>query len=115
MSLSKPIRFPFKRGNKYNAKKTEYKGVMYDSKKEAAHAQRLEYQMMACDVVDVQRQVKFKVVIHGKHCFTYILDFRVQYQNGNVEYHDVKGFRNGMYKLKKKIVEAYFGITIKEI
>lgn len=104
---------PF-RGNKFRAIRTEYNGHMYDSKKEAAHAMSLDLRARAGEINVIERQVPLTVIINGHKCFKYVADFRVTYPDGRIEYQDVKGHRTGMYRLKKKVVEAYFGIVIVE-
>ena len=44
----------------------------------------------------------------------YLLDFEVQYPD-RVEYVDCKGMKTAIYSLKKKCVQAYYGIKIKEV
>ena len=43
--------------NKYGAKKTEYRGVVYDSKWEAQKAYELDMLQRAGKITDLQRQV----------------------------------------------------------
>lgn len=108
--------------NKYNAKRTEYNGVMYDSKKEAGFAKKLDLLMYAKDpkhkVYRVDRQVPFQITVNHQKIAKYILDFKVTYED-RVEYIDVKGMKSGaayqMFKLKKKLVEALYDIEIIEV
>lgn len=104
--------------SKYNNVKTEYNGVKYDSKKEAFYAQKLDILSRAVyqdkRVIKYERQVPFQIEIAGKKICKYLLDFLVTYID-RVEYVDVKGMRTPIYKLKKKLVEAQFGILIKEV
>lgn len=109
--------------NKFNAKRTEYNGEMYDSEKEAGYAQHLQYLKHMHDVdkrvTKIERQVPFHIKIKNHHCFTYILDFRVTYGDLHVEYVDVKGLTKGavydLFRVKKACVQAEYGIEIKEI
>jgi len=107
--------------NKYKAKKTDYRGHTYDSKKEAEYARGLDLAMKVQAEgapLSWERQVKKNVRINDKHICYYILDFEVTYSD-RVEYIDVKGYKKGcaysMFRLKKKLVEAYHGIEIKEV
>lgn len=104
--------------SKYGNKRTEYKGVLYDSKREADHARLLDTLRSAVNpkdrVVEWRRQIPFAASINGKKCFTYIADFFVRYADGREEVIDVKGMRTDVYKLKKKVIEALYGITIIE-
>ena len=107
--------------NKYNARKTEYNGMLFDSKKEADYCRQLDLLKKATgkdQVVSYQRQIPFKCMVGGKTITTYKLDFLVQYAD-RTEYIDVKGCKKGcayqLFKLKKKLVEAIYGIRIDEV
>lgn len=104
--------------SKYHNIKTAYRGEMYDSKKEAEFAMLLDSLKRARDPSEkvwiVERQVPFEIVINNKKICKYIADFRVQYHDGHFEIIDVKGMKTAIYRLKKKLVEAQYGIEIKE-
>ncbi len=107
--------------NKYNAKKTEYNGEIYDSAKEAAYAAKMHIQKKASGpdkVLKIEKQVRYDVIVNDKKICFYKLDFKVTYKD-RIEYIDVKGLRRGcgyqMFRLKKKLVEALYGITITEV
>ncbi len=108
--------------NKFSAKKTEYDGIMYDSKSEAVFARHLDQCRLAKDpkerVVEVFPQVKFLFVLNGKNIFTYILDFKVAYADKTIKYFDVKGYKKGaaynVFRIKKKCIEAQYDIAIIE-
>jgi hypothetical protein len=105
--------------NKFNAKKTEYNGIIFDSKKEANYCATLDKLKNATSpadkVIDYERQVKFPVEVMGRKICTYKLDFKVTYGDLSVKYIDVKGMKTPVYNLKKKLVEAIYGITITEV
>ena len=104
---------------KYNAKRTEYNGVTYDSKKEAHRAFELDMLLRAGEVVKVERQPRFDIYIHEKFIAFYKADFKVFYPRGYFEIEDVKGYKKGsayaMFRIKKKLVDAIYGIDIKEV
>lgn len=89
------------------------------SKKEAGYAQELDYLKKARDpknrVVSFERQVPFQIVVNGIKICKYLADFKVHYADGRIEIVDVKGVRTQMYRLKKRLVEAQFGIIIREV
>lgn len=85
---------------------------MYDSKREAYRAQELDLLAQSGEITNLERQVKFPIEINGKKVFTYIADFTYTDKNGNKVVEDVKGVRTAVFNLKKKCVEAYYGITI---
>ncbi len=106
---------------KYGNKKTAYQGNTYDSKKESRYALQLDLKRHAVHdqdrVVDWKPQVPYPIVINGKQICSYIADFVVTYANGRVEVVDVKSAFTAklpVYRLKKKLVEAVYGITIIE-
>lgn len=98
-------------GNKYGAIKTEYNGQIYDSRAEAHRAQELDLWLKTGEITDLARQTKFPVIINGVRVFTYIADF-TYYHKGKQVVEDVKGVRTAMFNLKKKCVEAQYGIII---
>ena len=105
-----------KKGNKYKNIKTVVDGITFDSKKEAARYQELKLMERAGTILGLQLQPKFPIFINGKKVFEYRADF--QYYDSDettriVE--DVKGVKTDVYKLKKKCVEASYGIEITEV
>lgn len=107
------------RRSKYGNRRTEYDGVLYDSKAEAEFARTLDICRKASKesdrVVSWERQVAYVVEIKGKKIFTYKADFKVRYADGSEKVYDVKGVRTAVYRIKKKAVEAQFGIEIVEV
>lgn len=105
--------------SKYRNIQTEYNGIKYMSKKEADYAAQLDWQRKAKNpserVVDVEVQVPFQIILNGIKICKYLADFRVKYADGREEIVDVKGVRTDVYRLKKKLVEAQFGIKIIEV
>lgn len=106
------------RRSKYGNLKTEYNGYVYMSKKEANYAQELDFLMKAKNpkdrVVSFERQVPFQIIMNGVKIAKYLCDFKVLYADGHTEIIDVKGVRTNTYTLKKKLVEAQYGIKIIE-
>ena len=109
--------------NKFGAKKTEYDGIMYDSRKEAEFARTLHRCGLAKNAKDrvifVLPQFKFDFYVKDKKIFTYICDFKVQYADGSWKYFDVKGYKKGaaynIFIIKKKCIEAQENIVILEV
>ena len=95
-----------------------YKGKIYMSKLEMQYAKHLDLLHKATGkdrVVFVTEQLPFPCVVNGKKICSYILDFKVEYADGRVDYVDVKGVKTAIYNLKKKLVEALHLIKIKEV
>lgn len=109
--------------NKFNAVRCQFDGETYDSTKELKFHQQLKNQMRAVDktfkVTSIERQVRFDIAIAGKNIGFYKLDFKVTYADGKSRYFDIKGLKTGsayqLFKLKKKIVQAIYGIVIEEV
>lgn len=117
MTLKEYMNTPNKKSryNKYGAKKTEYNGVTFDSKAEAHRAYELDMLKRSGEVIDIEYQPVFEVVVEGKKICKYKADFKVTYSDGHIEIEDVKGVKTPVYKLKKKLVEAIYNIEIIEI
>ena len=111
-----------KRRGKYNvAPKAQriYKGVVYDSKLEKEYRGKLELLKMATTeknrVVSIEEQVPYPFVINDVKVCTYLLDFKVTFADGRVEFIDVKGVKTDVYRIKSKLLLAIYGIKIKEV
>lgn len=101
--------------NKYNAKKTLIGGITFDSKKEATRYGVLVLLKRSGQIKEIELQPRFDIKINGKFCGFYKADFRIEWANGDVTIEDVKGITTPVYNLKKKIIEAMYGIKITEI
>jgi len=100
--------------NKYHARKCQIDGYTFDSLAEGRYYQGLKIMLTNGDIQNLEIHPPFAYVDNGKFIFTYYADFRYT-ENGKVLIDDVKGVRTPVYKLKKKLIEARFGITIREI
>jgi hypothetical protein len=107
-----------KKKSKYRSEKTEYNGMMFDSKKEADFAKNLESRKHAHElnerVTRVEYQVAYPITAKNKVVSHYFADFRITYADLHQEVVDVKGMKTPVYKLKKKLVEALHDIKIIE-
>lgn len=109
--------------SKYNSKKTIIDGITFDSKKEGRRYIELKKKQEEGEIADLRLQVPFELVpsftieIDGKkrkrRNIRYIADF-VYYENGQKIVEDVKGRKTDIYKLKKKLFEYKYKVTIKE-
>lgn len=106
------------RSGKYNAKRTEYNGRIFDSKAEATMAEELDNLRSSHDpaqkVTLVEYQRKYRLEVNGELICTYVADFYVEYATGRTAVIDAKGVLTPVYKLKKKLMLACLGIEIKE-
>ncbi len=126
----------FSNGSKYNAKKVEYNGMTFDSKRELKRYKELELLQEAGEIKNLQRQVKYVLIpaqrepdIIGKRggvkkgktiekeC-TYVADF-VYEEDGDTVVEDVKGCKVGgaysVFTIKRKLMLYVYGIMIKEV
>ena len=99
---------------KYKAIRTEVDGIMFASKKEAMRYKELKFLRSEYRISDLILQPKFPVEVCGKKICTYVGVF-LYYENGEKIIEDVKGVKTPVYRLKKKLVEAIYNITIKEV
>lgn len=104
--------------SKYRNVRTEYNGRTFASKREAEHAATLDMLRLASDpakcVLTVEYQVPFKLSVNRVVVAKYVADFVVHFHDGHTEVHDAKGFRTDVYKLKKKMFEAEYGMKLLE-
>ncbi|MBX4188246.1 MAG: DUF1064 domain-containing protein [Candidatus Doudnabacteria bacterium] len=92
--------------NKYGAKGQTYDGLWYHSKKEAKYAEELDWLLKAKKIQSWERQVKIDITVNGKHICNYYCDFKVINKDGDVEFHEVKGFATSEWQLKWKLFHA---------
>lgn len=92
--------------NKYGAKITEYNGVKYHSKREAAYAEELDWRLKAGEITSWSRQLKIPLVVNGKLICSYIVDFVAVASDGHKQYIEVKGYETTEFKLKWRLVQA---------
>lgn len=119
--------------SKYRAKKVEFDGITFDSKKEGLYYLKLKDRQDKGEISNLRLQVPFELlpsiyedeVVHLKtkdkivsklkqKAVHYIADF-VYEENGVTKVVDAKGLRLGEYKLKKKMMKSLLGIDIIEV
>jgi len=123
----------FSNGSKYNAKKVEYNGMTFDSKRELKRYKELELLQEAGEIKNLQRQVKYILIptqrepdIIGKrggvkkgkvieHECSYTADFTYLDEDGDLVVEDSKGFKTKDYAIKRKLMLYVHGIKIKEV
>lgn len=102
-----------KRRSKFGAKKTVVDGIKFDSMAEAARYGALKIIQAAGLISDLKLQVRYDITVNGCKICKYVADF-VYFENGKQVVEDVKGMKTPVYNLKKKLMLACHGITIKE-
>lgn len=105
--------------SKYNAKITYIDGLRFHSRAEAYRYVVLKDMQKRGEITDLELQPEYRLWVLDKggtevSVGKYKADFK--YKIGNREVvEDVKGVRTPIYRLKKKIVEAHYGIKIVEV
>lgn len=104
----------------------EYDGIEFHSKKEGARYLQLKTLERVGEIEGLETQKRFKLVMEGKlggyvELGTYVSDFYYREAKGSREWvvEDVKGRKSGgpyeMFKLKKRLMLALYGVEVREI
>ena len=113
--------------SKYHAKPQEVDGVRFDSRKEARRYQELRLLERAGEIADLELHPVYPIVVVeiwrvGDRplidCGRYTADFRyLDKSTGATVIEDVKckATRTTAYRLRKRLVEAIYGITVTEV
>ncbi len=107
--------------NKYRSKPCVIDGIRFASQKEGKRYQELLLLQKAKKIKNLRLQPKYPISINNKKICTYIADFeyyRLLSRNGEcveIITEDCKGFKTPVYRLKKKLMNAVYGIIITEI
>ena len=101
---------------KYNAKKVEYNGIVFDSKRECERYKVLKEKEDKGEIHDLQLQVPYTLLHKTKktRATVYYADF-VYFENGERVVEDVKGYRTDTYLLKRKMLYVLLGIEVREV
>lgn len=102
-----------KRGNKYHAKQKTVDNIRFDSKREATRYQDLKLLEQAQGITALRCQVWFALKVNDILVCRYRADF-CYVEDGREIVEDCKGFRTDSYKIKAKLMQAVFGIIIRE-
>lgn len=100
--------------SKYGNRRVKLDGHTFDSVREAARYRELSLLVKAGAINDLELQKSYLITVNGKLVCRYVADFVYQSDDGLIV-EDVKGFRTPVYKLKKKLMLAAFGIEIREV
>lgn len=113
-SCGDPVRHPNARPHKYGAAATEVDGIRFASKREAQRWGELKMMEVAGHISELKRQVPYEIVVYGHRICKYVADFVYVDASGLVVVEDVKGVKTPLYRLKKRLMLACFGICLKE-
>lgn len=104
---------PHTKPNKYRNKPTEVDDIRFASKREATRYQDLKVKQRLGLIHDLKLQVLYPLVVNGQRVGNYRSDFDYL-EDGQKIVEDTKGCKTPMYRLKKKLMRAIYGITIRE-
>ena len=108
------------RPHKYGAQPTEIDGILFASKKEGRVYRELRLREAAGEIADLKLQPVLRCDIPGMGgTIHHICDYRADFlyfdrKFARMVWLDAKGFRTPIYRLKRKLVLALFGIAITE-
>ena len=107
--------------SKYRNVKVTVDGHVFDSKREAARYHELKLMQKAGQIFHLLLQPVFDIVVPGGTqeaepvvVAKYVADFSYILPDRSSVVEDAKGMRTPVYRLKKKLVEATYGIKILE-
>jgi hypothetical protein len=102
------------RFSKYKAIKTIVDGITFASKREAYYYQLYSKMKESGLISELQLQPKFPFLYNNKKQFTYVADFSFKDDKG-LHIVDVKGVETPLFRLKKKLIEAQYGLKIEVV
>lgn len=99
---------------KYHNQPTDVDGYHFPSKAEARRYQELRLMERVGAITDLRVHTRFPIIVNGRSCGYWEADFDYQ-ERGVHRVEDVKGVRTPVYRLKRRLVEALYPVTIDEI
>lgn len=101
---------------KYGAVPTDIDGIRFASKKEARRYLDLSVLMRAGAIKELELQPRYRIMVCDVFICDYFADFQyVDLVTGEFVVEDVKGMKTDVYKLKKRLVEASYPVSIREV
>ncbi len=102
--------------SKYSAERTPVDGITFASKKEAKRYAELRDCQKAGLLRDLKLQPRFPLIVNGTKVAVYVGDFEyVDCEDDKRVIEDCKGFKTPVYRIKKKLFEALYGVEITEV
>ncbi len=93
-------------------------GITFDSLAEANRWKTLRLAEIAGRISRLTRQSKYSIEVNGVYIANYFADFEYLNETGQLVTEDQKSAhtrKDPVYRLKKKLVEAIYGIQIREV
>lgn len=107
-----------RRRSKYRAAPTVLNGRRFDSKREAEHALSLQLMEQIGDIRGLRFQVAYPLEVNGHLVARYVADFVYDEWRDGAWWPvvaDAKGVKTPVYRLKAKLMQAIYGIDIREV
>jgi hypothetical protein len=107
-----------KKPSKYRNQRTACNGIQFDSHKEAERYQELLWMQQAGQISGLECQPRYDLIVNGQSLGFYRGDFRYkEVATDKSITEDVKSpaTKTAVYRLKKKLVKALYGVEIIEI
>jgi len=102
--------------NKYRNKSVTIDNIRFASLAEAHRYKELKLLLRNNAIERLKFHPPYPIVVAGEHIATYYADFQYwDIKKGIEVIEDVKGVKTQVYKLKKKLVETIYAISITEI
>jgi hypothetical protein len=103
-----------KKPPKYRNKRVAVDGYAFDSLAEAKRYGQLRTLETGGAISDLRVKTRYPLVVNGQECGYYEDDFNYMDRGARIV-EDVKGMRTDLYRLKRRLVKAIYGIDIVEI
>lgn len=100
--------------SKYKNKKVVTDEGTFDSQREYKHWLELKIRERVGEISRLERQKDFVIEHNGVRITKYRADF-IYFENGQRVVADSKGFRTDVYRLKAKLMKAFYNIEIREM
>jgi hypothetical protein len=100
------------RRSKFGNVRTLHDGINFASKREATRYAELKLLERAGEISDLKLQVRFKLAVNGEHICTYVADFTYRDKAGRSIIEDAKGFETDVFRLKRNLMRAVFGVEV---
>lgn len=102
--------------NKYNARGIHEDGYYFDSQMELRRYRELKLLIAAGVIRDLEIHPRYDFEKNGVLITTYRPDFvYVLADTGAQVVEDVKGVQTEVYKIKKKLMKAFYGLEVVEV
>jgi hypothetical protein len=98
--------------NKFNAERVVTEDGTFDSKKEHRRWCELKLLQMAGEIRNLKHHQVFKFEHNGVLIGSYEADF-TYFQGNEFVCEDAKGYETDVFRLKRKMLKAFYGIEVK--